>query len=45
MPPENQTLGKGLYLPVSRWNHYIHLTFLDNSRVVQEDKEGGPFFL
>lgn len=40
-----QTLGEGLYLPVGPWNHYIHLTLVDNSRVVQEDKEGGSFFL
>lgn len=39
-----QTLQEDLYLPVGPWNHYIHLTLVDNSRVVQEDKEGGSFF-
>lgn len=40
----NKTLGQGLCLPVHPWSHYIHLTFLDNSSVVQEDKESGSFF-
>lgn len=41
----NQTLGEGLYLPMNPWNHYIHLTLLYNSKVVQENKEGESFFL
>lgn len=42
---KNKSLGQGLCLPVYPWSHYLHLTFLDNSSVVQGDKESTSFFL
>lgn len=40
----NHTLGEGLYLLMGPWNHYIHLTLVHNSRVVQEEKKVNRFF-